>query len=470
MSSIKGKRQPVGIGMVPCKTDLGKFLRARRLQLNLRQVQVAQQAGICPSCYSGLEVGVRKYLSAQQVESLAVVLACDPADLYAVMPEKHHAEPRSERGWFIQTRLDELGITRKELARRLQISHQQCYQLMYSSRKGFRYQMLHRLAQALEVEAASLGRFANPKFATATESAFGQVVRDRRRQLGLGIRQLADKLGVSHQRVSMIEHGHVQEESVLERLAAALELDIAVLQAVRPKRRIKQVETDQDTLGGFLAARRLELHITQRELATRVGINQGYVSRAEHGHQVASATIDRITRALGCAVPVELLPHPSQNRLGARIRVERDTPLGRFVTERRIALGLSQEQVARKAGLGTATVYQIEVGISSGRFTLAELCQALECEIPRELVVESYGRVRRTESKRGRRSVFGKRELSQRNRDDLRVIRELSNIRDDSKVTMKALQLFRKLLERQKEGYAVRLVKGSEVVELELLL
>ena len=40
MPNNKGKKQPAGVGMVPSKTVLGEFMRARRLELDMRQVEL----------------------------------------------------------------------------------------------------------------------------------------------------------------------------------------------------------------------------------------------------------------------------------------------------------------------------------------------------------------------------------------------------------------------------------------------
>lgn len=91
-----GKTQPAGACMKPSKTELGKFIRARRLRLDLRQAQVAQRTGIPQSSYSALELGKRKYLNTEQMKHLATVLECAPADLYVMLPKKHHVEPKTE--------------------------------------------------------------------------------------------------------------------------------------------------------------------------------------------------------------------------------------------------------------------------------------------------------------------------------------------------------------------------------------
>lgn len=313
------KFQPAGVAMTPCTTELGKFIRARRMQLDLRQVQVSTRTGMPLSYCSYLETGARKRLREDLIPKLAEVLECDPSELLALMPKKHHANPKTEFGWFIKTRVEQLGITNTELARRLHITSYAVRQLLYGRQRGTTYQKLRVFAQALEVEVSSLGRFVGSRGAKVTHSVLGQLVRDRRKELGLSIGGLATKLGVSKQFVCQIELGRVglsSSDSVLEGLAKSLELDMAVLHAVRPQRRIKQVPTDQTTLGGFLAAHRLELHLTQREVARRADISLGYISQVEKGRRISLPALEKITSALDCQVPVELVPQPAQGKTG----------------------------------------------------------------------------------------------------------------------------------------------------------
>jgi len=54
--------------------------------------------------------------------------------------------------------------------------------------------------------------------------------------------------------------------------------------------------------------------------------------------------------------------------------------IGSFVIERRKALGLTQKQLADRAGLGIATVKRVELGkfVPDGK-SLLKLCAALDC-------------------------------------------------------------------------------------------
>ena len=303
------KYQPAGINMIPCKTKLGKFVRARRLQLNLRQVQVSRRVGETKNFCSQVEIGKRNRFGDEVIERLAEVMKCEPQEIRVLVPATCVIQPKTELGQFIQSRLDELKITRQELAQRLKRSNQHVYKLMCRGQTGINYQFLHPLAKALGVEPSSLTRFASSKYLGPTDSLLGKLVRQRRLELGLSITSLGELLGHSRQYVSQIEHGLVplsHDDSVLERLAIAIQLDVTVLKAVRPHRNLKQVAADRNTLGGLLAGRRLELQLTQKEAAIRANVKERYVGLLEKNRSVPRHVINKVALALEYEIPPEL--------------------------------------------------------------------------------------------------------------------------------------------------------------------
>lgn len=95
-------------------------------------------------------------------------------------------------------------------------------------------------------------------------------------------------------------------------------------------------------LGGRLARTRLELDLTQQQLADRSGVSRRTVVQAESGRSVNSVGLVRILRALGLASNLEaLVPEPTPSPL---VRTARDT-------RRRRASG--RERAAGKSAPGT---------------------------------------------------------------------------------------------------------------------
>jgi transcriptional regulator with XRE-family HTH domain len=83
--------------------------------------------------------------------------------------------------------------------------------------------------------------------------------------------------------------------------------------------------------GRLIAARRLEIRLSQEELAERMGTSQSRVARIEAGEPISAETRERLTDALG----MEPEPNPLRRMMargggnGARIPVE---PIGRRIT------------------------------------------------------------------------------------------------------------------------------------------
>lgn len=309
------KYQPIGIGMTPSKTKLGKFLRACRIKLGLRQARVAELLGMLQGKYSTLEIGKRRYLAPKEVEDLSRVLQCEKLQLEALAPKMRKVEPKTEFGKFVRSRREQLGLTWDELSKRLQMSRAQVCGLEVGRQQGVRYRTLKLLAKALDLEISALSKFISAR-EKVTNSILGQLVRSRRKELKLSQKELANNLRVTPQFVSQIESGQVplslgsvNGDSTLERLAKTLKLDIAKLQAVRPRRRLKQKKAAPTTLGGFLTARRLELGITQGEVAKRAETSPSEICGVEVGRIRPNAKLlDGFAKALECEIPARFLP------------------------------------------------------------------------------------------------------------------------------------------------------------------
>lgn len=297
------KKQPVGVGMTPSKTELGKFLRARRLELGLSQVQVAKLTGMCHSNYSQLEVGKHQPVfnaNPKRFENLAEALNVEPQDLIVLVTR---AEPKTERGKFIRNRREELGLSLGDLAERMGRSLNSVRSLELSKSQGLSYGLLIPLSKALELEPSVLSAFVGGLEKT-TNGSLGKLIRERRKESGYSISQLAEKLGVTRQYLSCVELGQVhlsQNDARIRQIAEVLELDAAELLALRVSRKVK--ERAPGTLGGFLTARRIELSFSQKEAAGLAGISAGSFSNFELGRSCPSSKmLRRLEKALECQI------------------------------------------------------------------------------------------------------------------------------------------------------------------------
>jgi len=123
----KDKYQPAGVCMVPCRTRLGKFLRLRRLALDLRQVQIAKIIQIDQRAYSKIEVGHTKWLTTELAQALSKVLGCKQSLLESLGQKKPKPKkeplPRTKLGKLIRTIRERLDLTIAQLAKRLGTSN-----------------------------------------------------------------------------------------------------------------------------------------------------------------------------------------------------------------------------------------------------------------------------------------------------------------------------------------------------------
>lgn len=452
------KKQPAGVGMTPSKTELGNYIRTRRIELDLRQVPLADKCGFAQEFVSRLEVGTCKFLNDEQLVRLAKALQCDVEELRKRMPIKRVAQPTTEMGKFIRARREELGLTIEAFAKRLKIDPKRARLLEIRKSPSVRYDTLKPLATALELDPSVISRFVGITH-KQTKSEMGQLIRSRRKELGLSLKGLAGKLDVSRQFVSQIEFGQCRlstNDDIIVKLSDILKLDVAELEAVRPKRRLKH-PNNSDGLGGFLAAKRLELHLTQREVGERTEVAASLVSGIETGSfRPSTNLLKKFSQIFSCEIPAEMIPAPCARE---NSHIERETGLGKFLTEKRQELKLNQRQFAQKAKISIVVISGIERGTYRlGSRMVERLSKALGCQIPAELIVQ-----------RGFAFSLGVVHLSEQNLADLDRIKELSDIRANTEAVRKSLKILRILLEKQKDGNTVCLRKEGNIVELEFL-
>lgn len=476
MSSKKGKPQPAGIGMVPSKTEFGSFIRARRIELDIRQVPLAKKVGLGQRLVSSIETGSRKYLNDRQLGQFAKALQCDTDELRKRMPVKSNSQPKTELGKLIRSRRQELGLSISAFAKKMKMTPKKAKMLEMKGSSTLRYSLVKSLENALNLDSSVFTQFIS-KTQKPTKSKLGQLIRRRRKELGMSLQTLAKKLKVSKQLVNQIEFGQcrlIKNNDMIAQLAQILELDINELKAIRPESRLRKVKTTTP-LGEFLVAKRLELHLTQREVSEDAEIQSSVVSGVETGRLHPSPILlEKLMTVLNCQIPPELIPPPSNRNNGNKASwfiTKRETALGQLVTTRRLELRLSQAKVAERASTGIAVISGIERGTyRPGSQMVKRLSKALEFEIPAELIPALKQRGRRgprTEQKGFSSSVMV--QLSDQYLADLERIKELSDIRVNTEAVRKALKLLRILLEKQDDKYVVCLRKDKDIVELEFL-
>ena len=321
----------VGMGIMDSRTELGRFIRARRLALGLCQKEVAERVGVSQNYVSALEVGVTSSFHPRHTAGLAVVFQCDPVELDALNPSPRRLKKaRTELGQLIYSRREALGLSRVELAERMDRTVSRIRDdIEYSP--GVSLRVAKKLAGALEMDISVFTPFMRAHCTRETQSEFGRFIRSRRIERGLTQADLAKRLGVSHQYVSgqlELRRSCFATSDTIQKLARALEVDTALLDAFRLERKPKREKENRerrltkgkskskreslDLLGFTIYSRRFELRLTQRTLAERAKTSPSLISALERGkgqHRHHDDVLERIGKALECEIPVMINPH-----------------------------------------------------------------------------------------------------------------------------------------------------------------
>lgn len=225
------KNQPVGIGMTPSKTAFGKFIRERRIELGLSQMRVAKILQMSQSDYSNFEVG-NCYPWPKRLAGMAQVLNLELSQLESLIPQRQPTQPKTNFGFFIKNRREQLGLSMEDFAKKLKVNINRAKNLEIGNNDGISYDFLNQLAEALELELSALSQFVGTR-AKRTNGGLGELIRARRKELGLSITQLGKKLQRTRQLISQIELGHSKlsrSRVFVERLAEVLNLEVTMLQ------------------------------------------------------------------------------------------------------------------------------------------------------------------------------------------------------------------------------------------------
>ena len=180
---------------------------------------------------------------------------------------------------FIRERARTLGMTMKDLADRVGVSYSYMTQVA-RGRQSMGAKVQARVESALHGPAKiAPARCANRHgVVVAGESSY---IRERARELGMSLRDLADRVGVSYGYMSMVARGHSNMGvKVQARVASALEAPVKVAPA-QPACIDPQVLWDRMNAHGF----------SQNEAARRAGISSAHLSQIMNGKSTPSAGV-----------------------------------------------------------------------------------------------------------------------------------------------------------------------------------
>ena len=180
---------------------------------------------------------------------------------------------------FIRERARTLGMTMKDLADRVGVSYSYMTQVA-RGRQSMGAKVQARVESTLQAPAkVAPAKCANRQgVVVAGESSY---IRERARELGMSLRDLADRVGVSYGYMSMVARGHSNMGvKVQARVASALEAPAKVAPA-QPACIDPQVLWDRMNAHGF----------SQNEAARRAGISSAHLSQIMNGKSTPSAGV-----------------------------------------------------------------------------------------------------------------------------------------------------------------------------------
>ena len=195
--------------------------------------------------------------------------------------------------------------------------------------------------------------------AVSSESSF---IRERAREMGMTMQDLADQAGVSAGYMTEVARGRQNMGvKVQARVESALQAPARTAPATRGNR--------QEILasGGscYIRERARALGMSMKELAEKVGVSYGYLVQVSRGH-----------RNMGVKVQARL-----ESALEGPAKVEPAQPAcvdSQVLWDRMNAHGISQNEVARRVGISSSHLSQIMNGKSSpSAVVLRELHGAL---------------------------------------------------------------------------------------------
>ena len=182
---------------------------------------------------------------------------------------------------FIRERARTLGMTMQDLADRVGVSYSYMTQVA-RGRQSMGVKVQARVESALQAPAKiAPAQCANRQGCVVSgESSY---IRERARELGMNLRELADRVGVSYGYMSMVARGHSNMGvKVQARMESALEAPAKVAPA-------QPACIDREAVW-----ERMNAHgISQNEAARRAGISSAHLSQIMNGRNSPSAVVLR---------------------------------------------------------------------------------------------------------------------------------------------------------------------------------
>ena len=236
------------------------------------------------------------------------------------------------------------GLTMKELAALMGVSAGYLSQIANGGRP-WTPKMREKVAAVLG-EVPGQGIVYRQGGVVTGESSF---IRERARTLGMTMKDLADRTGVSYSYMTQVARGR---QSMGVKVQARVESALKAPAKIAPA---KCANRQGDVVSGessFIRERARALGMSMMELAERAGVSYGYLSQISRGRQSMGVKVQaRVEAAL--EAPARVAPAQCAG-------IDREA-----VWDRMNAHGFSQNEAARRAGISSANLSQIMNGRSS---------------------------------------------------------------------------------------------------------
>ena len=237
------------------------------------------------------------------------------------------------------------GLTMKELAALLGVSAGYLSQFANGGRP-WTPKMRQKVAAVLgEVPGQGIV-YRQGGTAVTSESSF---IRERAREMGMTMKDLADRAGVSASYLSDVSRGR---KNMGVKVQARVESTLKAPAKIAPARCANRPASVVSGQSSYVRERARALGMTMRELAGRVGVSASYMSMVSRGR-----------RSMGVRVQALVVAALEAEATVASAQLACVDP--KVLWDRMDAHGISQNEVARRAGVSSAHLSQIMNGKSS---------------------------------------------------------------------------------------------------------
>ena len=233
------------------------------------------------------------------------------------------------------------GLTMKELAAKMGVSAGYLSGLS-TGRTPWTPKMREKVVAVLG-EVPGQGTVYRQGGVVTGESSF---IRERARTLGMTMHDLADRVGVSYSYMTQVARGR---QSMGVKVQARVESALHAPAKIAPAQCANRPASVVSGQSSYIRERARELGMSLRDLADRVGVSYGYMSMVARGHSNMGVKVQaRMESALEAPAKVA----PAQAAC-----IDREA-----VWDRMNSHGISQNEVARRAGISSAHLSQIMNG------------------------------------------------------------------------------------------------------------